>query len=275
LRRLSENIVDVVAPDGRYLRALNTHDGVAVVEVRQLNAAEIEVRWNGTRSRAPLETVSHMLGIDVDLHAWYRRVRAIPWLSRISTQLRGLKPPRYPDLWEAVCHGIVFQQISIAAAGAIMKRVVAAYATPVVYDGVTLYPFPRPEAILETRESELRATGLSARKAEYLRAAARAALDGRIDAAKIEHLPTPEAAEQLTKLKGIGPWSAAVILLRGMGRLDTFPLNDSGVARAVKRLADDPKVDLDTLLGKLGDQRGMLYFHLLLGNKDPALVFNR
>ena len=71
-------------------------------------------------------------------------------------------------------------------------------------------------------------------------------------------------------LRGIGPWSAAVILLRGLGRLDVFPLNDSGVAASLKLISGDATIDLDRLLLHLGDQRGMLYFHLLLGRLARA-----
>jgi DNA-3-methyladenine glycosylase II len=65
--------------------------------------------------------------------------------------------------------------------------------------------------------------------------------------------------------RGIGPWTAAVVALRGFGRLDLFPMNDSGVARSVKDLSGEAAVDVDALLAQLGDQRGMLYYHLLLG----------
>ena len=65
-------------------------------------------------------------------------------------------------------------------------------------------------------------------------------------------LPTGQAAERLVQLRGIGPWSAAVVLLRGFGRLDTFPLRDSGVARTAALLSGDPDVDLDAVLEALG-----------------------
>jgi DNA-3-methyladenine glycosylase II len=56
-----------------------------------------------------------------------------------------------------------------------------------------------------------------------------------------------------------------VIALRGFGRLDLFPMNDSGVARSVRELSGRPDVAVEPLLARLGEQRGMLYYHLLLG----------
>ena len=54
-------------------------------------------------------------------------------------------------------------------------------------------------------------------------------------------------------------------MLRGFGRLDVFPMRDSGVARTVKLLSGDDRLDLDAVLDVLGPVRGMLYYHLLLG----------
>jgi DNA-3-methyladenine glycosylase II len=72
-------------------------------------------------------------------------------------------------------------------------------------------------------------------------------------------------------LRGIGPWSASVVLLRGLGRLDAFPLRDTGVASSIALLSGDPATQADAILARLGDMRGMLYFHLLLGRKPEHM----
>jgi DNA-3-methyladenine glycosylase II len=50
-----------------------------------------------------------MLGTEIDLRRWYVRVRRFPWLAALARDLRGMKPPRYPSLFEALCNGIIFQ----------------------------------------------------------------------------------------------------------------------------------------------------------------------
>ena len=55
------------------------------------------------------------------------------------------------------------------------------------------------------------------------------------------------------------------MLLRGLGRLDVFPLRDSGVARTLALLSGNPRIDQEEVLEALGPVRGMLYYHLLLG----------
>jgi DNA-3-methyladenine glycosylase II len=264
LRRVSTNAVDVVAPDGRYLRALSSASGINVIEVRQSSTTELDVHITGRNASRHLQTVIRMLGTDVDLGSWYRRAKAFPWLDELAHRFRGVKPPRYPRLWEALCHGIVFQQLSIFAGASIMRRLIEHLSASADYDGLVLYPFPDPEAILSASALELRSLGLSPMKASYLKNAAEAVTACLLSEEQIECSSTADAARELSTLRGIGPWSSAVILLRGFGRLDAFPLGDSGVARGIKALSDGRRINMEEVLSELGDVRGMLYFHLLL-----------
>jgi DNA-3-methyladenine glycosylase II len=84
----------------------------------------------------------------------------------------------------------------------------------------------------------------------------------------LEQLPSAEASVLLRKVKGIGPWTASLILLRGLGRLDVFPANDSSVTRNLMLLGGPSPLELETLLNTLGSERGLLYYHLLLGRLE-------
>lgn len=268
LRRLAANVVDIV-DNGTYYRAFAGGRGNAVVAVSQHDAGSIEVRSTGDAAHF-VPIVARMLGTQANLKPWYELSARIAWLHRLAVAFEGVKPPRYASLWEACVHAIVFQQISIHAAGSIMRRAIETLAAPVDAGGVRCIPFPPPERWLTESEERLRAAGLSRNKVAHLRSVAAAFAEGAIDEATLEKLPTPEAAERLRTIRGIGPWSAAVILLRGMGRLDTFPLRDSGVARSLALLAGEA-VDLDFVLETLGPARGMLYYHLLLGRlRNPS-----
>lgn len=265
LRRLAANVVDVVGEDGVYRRALRDAGGINLLEVRQPSARTLAVRIGGPRAQRWLPAVERMLGTHVTLSEWYKRVRPYPWLDFIARELRGLRPPRYPSLWEALAHSIVFQQISIHAAASIMRRLIEATSVPVEHDGGSFYPFITAEDLLAGSDATLRAAGLSANKVAHLRSAAEAVVSGRVRDEAIERLPSVQASERLCAIRGIGPWSAAVVLLRGFGRLDVFPMKDSGVARSLRMLSGNPLLDARALLEGLGPVRGMLYFHLLLG----------
>lgn len=255
-----------MTPDGRYLRALANDGSPVTVEVFQPCCDALDVRITGSAAKRSLETVAIMLGASVDLRDWYRRAAKIPWLAQLVRQLRGVKPPRYPELWEALCHGIVFQQLSIVAAAAIMQRFVRRFSAPISSNSFQLYPFPRPETIARARMGSLQSTGLSRMKAAYLKDAAKHVLAGSITTRDVESLPNDKAAAALQSIRGIGRWSAAVILLRGLGRLDVFPPLDSGASRSMKLLSANPRIDANDLLLALDGTRGMLYFHLLLGS---------
>ncbi len=88
-----------------------------------------------------------------------------------------------------------------------------------------------------------------------------------ISEAMLEERSSPEAALLLRSIKGIGPWTAAVILLRGFGRLDMFLGNDSGVA-ANLALITGARIDPGPIVETLGAQCGMLYFCLLLARLE-------
>jgi DNA-3-methyladenine glycosylase II len=146
-----------------------------------------------------------------------------------------------------------------------MRRAVTALGEVVTAGDVRCVVFPEPKRWLECDEAVLLSAGLSRNKVAHVRHAAAAFADGEIDEIALGRLSTGDAAQRLRAVRGIGPWSASVMLLRGLGRLDAFPLRDSGVARSLALLSGDARVDLDALLDRLGPVRGMLYYHLLLG----------
>lgn len=271
LRRLAANVVDVVGDDGAYHRYLVRGRQRALVRVTQRDERTLDVQASESDARWVLPVLERMFGTRTEQRSWRRRSATVPWLRTLARELRGLKPPRYPSLWEACAHSIVFQQISIHAAASIMRRVVESLGERCPnFDCVA---FPEPAAVLSASNDALRALGLSQNKADHLKSAAKAIESGAILESEIESLPTTLASDRLVEIRGIGRWSAAVILLRGFGRLDTFPMNDSGVARTIKALSGDPNIDLNAVLDVLGPERGMLYYHLLLGrlrNLVPA-----
>jgi DNA-3-methyladenine glycosylase II len=270
LRRLPTNAVDVLTPDGAYLRALAGAHGRVVVHVAQTGPARLEVVITGDeRDHAGARAAARrMLGVDCDLTPFDQASARIPWLAPLARRMRGLKPPRYACLWEACVNAIVFQQVSLAAASAITQRLVVALGTPLPYARVPLYVFPSAEQVLGADDALLHATGLSASKRMTLRRVATAIAAGSMSEQLLAPCASPQAAARLSEIKGIGPWSAAVILLRGLGRLDVFPANDSSVRRNLVMAVPSQRVDLARTLDTLRPQQGMLYYHLLLARLE-------
>ncbi|MEO7363163.1 MAG: hypothetical protein ABI120_22710 [Gemmatimonadaceae bacterium] len=268
LRRLPSNLVDVYTADGRYLRACDDGGVCAITCVQQTNDATLSVQVHGEADpRVALARVQRMLGTDRDLSRFYQQAQEISWLAPLVQRMRGLKPPRYPTLWEACVNAIVFQQISLHAATSIMRRVVTALGDRTVYDGIPLVVFPDAARFLRAPDDALRAAGLSSGKLATLQRAARAIVEDTLHEEMLLAETSAGAATMLRTIKGIGPWTAAVILLRGLGRLDAFPANDSGVAANLTMVAGKP-LDATAVAEALGPQRGMLYFTLLLARLE-------
>jgi DNA-3-methyladenine glycosylase II len=270
LRRTAVNLVDVAASDGFYRRAFGDPAGTVVATVRQSAPDALTARLEGpARAREHVAAVlPHMLGTVVDVAPFLRAARGVAWLAPLARRMRGVHPARYPTLWEACVNAVVFQHVSLQSASAIMRRLIERVSEPVDADGIVLRPFPSPAAVAALGEDGLRATGLSTAKIRALQGLSLAALEGTLDAAPLEALPSAAAAERLRMYRGIGAWTAALILLRGLGRLDVFPENDSGAARGLRDLTGDAPDATADVLDVLGDQRGMLYFHLLLARLE-------
>ena len=119
---------------------------------------------------------------------------------------------------------IVGQQVSVAAARSMWAKLEAAYGSP-----------PEIGAILKASDEELRLAGVSRQKAGYARSLAGLVLSGELD---LESLPAEdeEAIALLTRIKGIGRWSAEIYLLFAEGRRDVWPAGDLAVQVAIGRL---------------------------------------
>jgi DNA-3-methyladenine glycosylase II len=276
LRRTPRNLVDILTADDCYLRAMLGTASPLVLQVSQprsdgpLDAtlyASGPVAADEDQTRQLFAGVARTLGIRVALEGFYELARREPGLAEIVRAACGFKTPRYPSLWEAICNAVVYQQVSLEAATSIMRRFIAHFSRPVSFANYLLYTFPAPASVLQTDRDVLRTLGLSANKARVLQEAAATLRAGQLRAENLDGLPSPQALARRTALRGIGPWTAAVILLRGFGRLNVFPAGDSGARRSIQGLLGsdvDGPAGLESLPAWLGPWRGMLYYHLLL-----------
>ncbi|TXF11702.1 DNA-3-methyladenine glycosylase family protein [Pelomicrobium methylotrophicum] len=144
-----------------------------------------------------------------------------PVLRQLIRRYDGPALRRRSDAFTALARSIVGQQISVKAAESVWQRLAAACG------GVS------PEALLELDEAQLRACGLSARKADYLTELARRFSDGSLSLQAWERLDDEALIAELTRLRGIGRWTAEMFLIFYMLRPDVLPLDDLGLQRAM------------------------------------------
>jgi DNA-3-methyladenine glycosylase II len=274
LQRRPTNRIDVWEPN-RYLRVFTTAGGLVLVAVENRGTVDdpdvrLHILSGNPCAAARLElvqTVRKMLGLDVDPAALQHRVEGERRLRTMALALRGMRPPRFANLFEAFANVIPFQQLSLDAGVAIVARLVERFGKHIELDGRRFYAFPTTRAVASARLAALLRCGLSRAKAQSLRHVAKAIESGDLTEDEIAGVSTTDALARLTELRGIGAWSAAVVLLRGFGRITVFPPGDVGAVRGLSALLRvRSREAIDRVVKRFGEQRGYLYFFGLAGN---------
>jgi DNA-3-methyladenine glycosylase II len=145
--------------------------------------------------------------------------------------IRRIGPCRLADIqhadpFESLVQAIVWQQLSWKAALAIYRRFQA------IFDGGRC---PVPRALVDAPDSPLRAAGLSRPKIRYLKDLAAKVLDGTLLLTSLDTMDDERVIETLTKVKGIGRWSAEMFLIFKLHRPDVLPVDDLAIQKAIQR----------------------------------------
>ena len=171
-------------------------------------------------SRLPFdaeEGVRHVSGKDARLAKLIERV------GPLRLRLADLQSP-----FEALSESIVYQQLSGYAAAAIFARLVALFRPR---------KFPRPGDLLAISDERLRAAGLSRGKIAALRDLATKTIDGTVPQMRVlRKLSDDEVVERLSAVRGIGRWTAEMLLIFRLGRPDVLPATDYGVRKGFARV---------------------------------------
>lgn len=283
LRRRPDNRIDHW--DGetyRRLLPLGPRGEPIAVAARQMDDGRPELIVTLTGEHAGAAAVpgaqaalQRMLGLDVDLSDFYRLAAADDLLAPLAERFRGFKPPRYPSVFEALSNAIACQQITLTLGIILLNRLAEGYGmphpNPAPGEGAT-GGFPRPAALAAITPETLRPLGFSGRKAQYLIDVAGGVASGDLDLEALAALDNASAMEQLIQMRGVGRWSAEYVLLRGLGRLDTFPGDDVGARNNLQRWLGRPdKMDYDEVqrvIARWQPYGGLIYFHMLLDSLD-------
>jgi DNA-3-methyladenine glycosylase II len=229
--------------DGVFRQVLDTGNAPMLAEVRTSGTTEnpelvisfrSDRRIRSNDKRRAREMVASILSITDDLSAFYRAVADDPVLADLTNRLRGVRAPVTPTVFEALADSIIEQQISLNAAHSIENRLIRAVGKPLDLDGNVFYCYPDPAVLAGTPDSTFRGCGLTTRKGEYIRDISRLILEGGLDVENFRNYQDTETViEELVKIRGIGRWTAELIVLRGLHRPDAFPADDIGVRRFI------------------------------------------
>jgi len=184
----------------------------ATAIVRQDGAtARITVTGAGDLDGAATQT-ARFLALDVDARGWPAVGDRDPVIGAAQRELPGLRPCGFHSAYEAAAWAVLSQRLRITQAARLRDDLIGRHGR----DGA----FPAP--------ARLRALDLDlpGRKTEYLQAVAEAALDGLLDGGRLRSLTAEAAVAQVLQVKGLGPFAAELVVLRGTNHPDAVPAHE-------------------------------------------------
>lgn len=275
LRRRSDNAIDCW--DGAtYRRVLALADGPVEVGVVQTGPPEVprlRVTVHGAPLRSKLKqavttALERLLGLRIDLTAFYRLASSDAELGPMVQRFRGMKPPRFLSVFEGVVNAIANQQVTLTVGILMLSRLSGGHGPAVAGERGPAHAFPRPEDLASVTPEALRQLGFSRQKGRAMIELAQTSNEEHTNLERLAALPDEEAIASLCLLRGVGRWSAEYVLLRTLGRLHVFPGDDVGARNNLQRwLGLEQPLDyaaVGRVLARWQPYQGLVYFHLLL-----------
>ncbi|MBA3411608.1 MAG: DNA-3-methyladenine glycosylase 2 family protein [Geodermatophilaceae bacterium] len=222
---------------GTYRRVLDLAHGPATVELTpQETFTQCVLRLDDVRDLpAAVASCRRILDADSDPIAVHDALRADPVLGPLIARRPGLRVPGAADAAELAVRAVIGQQVSIAGAMTLTSRLVRTLGTSLTTpDSGLTHIFPRPEAIAG---ADLSGLGMTNARQRTLHDLAGALAEGSICLAI--GVDRREAVEGLQRLRGIGPWTAAYVAMRGLSDPDVFLGGDLILRRALDALAGE------------------------------------
>ncbi len=185
------------------------------------STARLEVAGDGDLDAAATQ-VARMLSLDVDAGAWPAVADRDPVIADAQERLPGLRPCGFHSPYEAAVWAVLSQRVRVTQAARLRQELLARHGDAGA--------FPAPEALRTLR------LDLPGRKAEYLQAVADAALEGRLDGAVLRSIDPDEAVRAGQEVKGLGPFAAELVVLRGANAPDALPSHERRLDGEVTQL---------------------------------------
>ena len=254
-RRMREGLVTARCC-GSVVRAWQSPDGTVTIRSDSAAAAE-KLRWT--------------LALDDDHSEFLRLVTDDQLLGRAAKHLRGLRPVRTATVAQALLRAVCGQLIDAKTARSLERRVIRALgsrdgpgtvAATVTEGSQALAEPPTTATLAAAAPFELRRLGLHER-----RGAAVVRLCRSLELERFHDLPTDAVVRRIERERGLGPWSAGVVCLEGLGRFEHGLVGDLGLVKLLRALRGRPVEGWETaeLLEPYGEWAGLASVYLLTG----------
>jgi len=252
-----------VFEEGVWRRAIRLDSGKLIpVALRSLGTIEepkIEAKYFQTISEQERRKLSGNLdwifSFSQDLTALYAFMDKDPVLRDLKLKFYGLKAGSIgATVFESIIKSIIQQQISIGIAFSITNTIVTKFGEQTEAEDTIYYDFPSAKRLAEATLEEIRQCGLSWRKAEYIKGIATKTVDAEFDPESLRSLSNEQVAETLKKFRGVGTWTAEMVLSAGLKRNACIPAGDLGVRRTFSRFYSDDVILSETEVRRIAEE---------------------
>lgn len=175
--------------------------------------------------------------LDNDLTPFYKLAKADPLLKIPVEKFYGLRLIGIPDLFEALCWGVLGQQINLAFAYTLKKQFVETFGDSIEWKGKKYWTFPSFEQIAQLTPNDLADIKMTLKKSEYIIGIAQLMASGELSKENLmDCCSFKDVEKSLIKIRGIGPWTANYVLMRCLRFPTAFPIDDVGLINSIKTL---------------------------------------
>ncbi len=264
---------------GSFWQLIWLHNNLVLITVRSMGSIDqpelsVSIKPDTELNSEDLvlarQKVCSIFNLDFNLRYFYDDMKDDRILSKLIPKLRGLNSPTTPTFFEAIVSSIIEQQISLKAARSIENKMIKKFGNTLKLEGATYYSFPTPQTLSKLEREDLRGSGLSFRKAEYVIGLSKCIEDNKLDINKLKTKNTSEIIQELLKVRGIGFWTAELAVIRGLHRLVALPADDIGLRRVVSHYYKNDKPissdELRIIAKDWGKWSGLVAFYLVVAD---------
>jgi 3-methyladenine DNA glycosylase/8-oxoguanine DNA glycosylase len=249
--------------DGTLTTTLRVGDRVEVGSVQQTLDGRLVLR---AETEAGFERLRFVVAADADHTEFLRRFARDPLIGETTRRFQGMRQLRSPTVAQTLLRAFCGQLIDSRRARELEVGIVRALEPRVV--GTSLRAPPTSATFARLAPVRLRQLGLHARRAAALVRICRA-----VDLERLHDLPTEKAAAFIERERGLGPWSAGVVCLEGLGRTERGLVGDLGLIKLMSRLRGRWVEGHETreLLEPYGEWAGLAGLYLMMGFKHGLI----
>ncbi|WP_249366774.1 DNA-3-methyladenine glycosylase family protein [Neobacillus rhizophilus] len=248
--------------NGIITRAVAVGERQALVQIHVNDRNQMIVQFlkdirpgNLAECAAVVSYICEWFDLNRDLKPFYEMAKSDPLLKNPVQEFYGLRVIGVPDLFEALCWGVLGQQINLAFAYTLKRQFVEKFGESIEWNGKNYWLFPTYDQIAMLTPADLADIKMTLKKSEYILGIARLMVTGELSKEKLLKMENLKEVEKgLIKIRGIGPWTANYVMMRCLRFTSAYPIDDVGLHNAIKHLTGSEKKPTKEELLKLSQR---------------------